>query len=130
MKLPKKGTIAALVAGALLAGVVGWRVLSSDAALETVVAAASEPVTIEALQAAANASPDDAQGWQRLGLALFGENRFAEAATAYERATRADPDSPLLWSALGEARVMARSEERRVGKECDRVCRSRWSPYH
>ena len=22
------------------------------------------------------------------------------------------------------------SEERRVGKECDRVCRSRWSPYH
>ena len=23
-----------------------------------------------------------------------------------------------------------RSEERRVGKECDRVCRSRWSPYH
>ena len=23
-----------------------------------------------------------------------------------------------------------RSEERRVGKECDRLCRSRWSPYH
>ena len=23
-----------------------------------------------------------------------------------------------------------RSEERRVGKECPRVCRSRWSPYH
>jgi hypothetical protein len=23
-----------------------------------------------------------------------------------------------------------RSEERRVGKECRRVCRSRWSPYH
>ena len=26
--------------------------------------------------------------------------------------------------------ALARSEERRVGKECDRVCRSRWSPYH
>ena len=25
---------------------------------------------------------------------------------------------------------MARSEERRVGKECLRLCRSRWSPYH
>ena len=24
----------------------------------------------------------------------------------------------------------ARSEERRVGKECQSVCRSRWSPYH
>ena len=23
-----------------------------------------------------------------------------------------------------------RSEERRVGKECDTGCRSRWSPYH
>ena len=26
--------------------------------------------------------------------------------------------------------VCARSEERRVGKECGCVCRSRWSPYH
>ena len=25
---------------------------------------------------------------------------------------------------------MARSEERRVGKECVTTCRSRWSPYH
>src|SRR3546814_19353424 len=26
--------------------------------------------------------------------------------------------------------VPARSEERRVGKECVSTCRSRWSPYH
>ena len=26
--------------------------------------------------------------------------------------------------------VVNRSEERRVGKECQSVCRSRWSPYH
>ena len=25
---------------------------------------------------------------------------------------------------------IGRSEERRVGKECHSVCRSRWSPYH
>ena len=31
------------------------------------------------------------------------------------------------WT-VGERRV--RSEERRVGKECERLCRSRWSPYH
>src|SRR5210317_754747 len=27
-------------------------------------------------------------------------------------------------------RIMLRSEERRVGKECRIGCRSRWSPYH
>src|SRR3546814_5307906 len=28
------------------------------------------------------------------------------------------------------SRLEARSEERRVGKECVSTCRSRWSPYH
>src|SRR3546814_11118051 len=28
------------------------------------------------------------------------------------------------------ARMLQRSEERRVGKECVSTCRSRWSPYH
>ena len=31
--------------------------------------------------------------------------------------------------ASGSGKSM-RSEERRVGKECLRLCRSRWSPYH
>ena len=26
--------------------------------------------------------------------------------------------------------ALTRSEERRVGKECSELCRSRWSPYH
>ena len=30
----------------------------------------------------------------------------------------------------GDIRMKVRSEERRVGKECLRLCRSRWSPYH
>ena len=30
----------------------------------------------------------------------------------------------------GRGGQLARSEERRVGKECLRLCRSRWSPYH
>jgi len=29
-----------------------------------------------------------------------------------------------------QERLWYRSEERRVGKECDTLCRSRWSPYH
>ena len=27
-------------------------------------------------------------------------------------------------------KIISRSEERRVGKECASMCRSRWSPYH
>jgi hypothetical protein len=32
----------------------------------------------------------------------------------------------IFW----EDEFCKRSEERRVGKECRRLCRSRWSPYH
>ena len=35
----------------------------------------------------------------------------------------------LIKKAAEEA-LRARSEERRVGKECNLSCRSRWSPYH
>ena len=31
---------------------------------------------------------------------------------------------------VGKVGDYIRSEERRVGKECLAVCRSRWSPYH
>ena len=36
------------------------------------------------------------------------------------------------WSyeTLTHAAALGGSEERRVGKECRTVCRSRWSPYH
>src|SRR3546814_14194574 len=41
---------------------------------------------------------------------------------------------PVLDDASDSANVCeavrARSEERRVGKECVSTCRSRWSPYH
>ena len=37
----------------------------------------------------------------------------------------------MLFAANDELVVLDfRSEERRVGKECTSVCRSRWSPYH
>ena len=41
-----------------------------------------------------------------------------------------------LFAIFAESRTFAtvlfivRSEERRVGKECASMCRSRWSPYH
>ena len=33
-------------------------------------------------------------------------------------------------TAMKAAGLAFRSEERRVGKECRALCRSRWSPYH
>src|SRR3546814_20527377 len=36
----------------------------------------------------------------------------------------------LRVNAMKVGRVSARSEERRVGKECVSTCRSRWAPYH
>ena len=35
-----------------------------------------------------------------------------------------------IIKASGDRIPVERSEERRVGKECLRLCRSRWSPYH
>ena len=35
-----------------------------------------------------------------------------------------------VFLGTGQSPVRTRSEERRVGKECVSLCRSRWSPYH
>jgi tetratricopeptide (TPR) repeat protein len=40
-----------------------------------------------------------------------------------------EPGAALLSYYVTASEVL-RSEERRVGKECRRLCRSRWSPYH
>src|SRR3546814_588262 len=37
---------------------------------------------------------------------------------------------PYQATAVDPSDQAERSEERRVGKECVRTCRSRWSPYH
>jgi leucyl aminopeptidase (aminopeptidase T) len=58
--------------------------------------------------------------WVRDGL-LHEVEGEGPAADLLRRKIR---ESPL------NANVAERSEERRVGKECRRLCRSRWSPYH
>ena len=66
---------------------------------------------------------------------VFTGGQMAETPEAQEQAMQA-------WGAwfgtLGDSVTdmgnpfggSARSEERRVGKECEVPCRSRWSPYH
>jgi oxygen-independent coproporphyrinogen-3 oxidase len=43
---------------------------------------------------------------------------------------RTDPARQVRQLHFGGGTPTYRSEERRVGKECRRLCRSRWSPYH
>ena len=71
------------------------------------------------------------------GLRALGRTvEVVELAGAYpfpsddDRARADDAFSALPLDATAIADGLARSEERRVGKECTSWCRSRWSPYH
>src|SRR3546814_5457651 len=55
----------------------------------------------------------------------LGSRRSRRAAGAHRPVARRDRRDPRDLPA-----PRARSEERRVGKECVSTCRSRWSPYH
>ena len=54
------------------------------------------------------------------------ERLIESDATAFERRVL----GAALQKQPSRAASARRSEERRVGKECVRLCRSRWSPYH
>src|SRR3546814_16952424 len=53
-----------------------------------------------------------------------------QASAAYNQSLIFNFHGPLDTQALRSALHEVRSEERRVGKEWVRTCRSRWSPYH
>ena len=98
------GGIAAIVAVALAAAAIGYRLIGDSPEAAT---AEGPTDPLSELERRAEAEPDNAGAWQELGFAYFELGRFAEAATAYGRATEADPKSAVLWSSLGEALVMA-----------------------
>ena len=62
-----------------------------------------------------------------IGTGLLGAG-FAEAAC--RRGDRVTVWNRTVAKAKALEAFGARSEERRVGKECALLCRSRWSPYH
>src|SRR3546814_13140936 len=67
-----------------------------------------------------------------IGAARFLHLPWDEPALSMERAGVTSHIRPERNSAVPESERPAanRSEERRVGKECVRTFRSRWSPYH
>lgn len=67
--------------------------------------AALDPMA--ALERRTRDNPGDSAAWRTLGSARFDAGQFAEAAQAYERASQLAPELAVVWSSLGEARVMA-----------------------
>lgn len=70
-------------------------------------AQADVPTMIADLEKKLQENPKDAEGWRMLGWSYYRTERFADAVTAYRRATEADPKNAGGWSALGEALVLA-----------------------
>src|SRR3546814_14390177 len=97
----------------------------------------------DALAAEAGADTGDRRGRAYLRFAVADKlGVLAEIAAAMRDAgvsiesliqRGAMPDGSVIVAIVtheGPERSVARSEERRVGKECVSTCRSRWSPYH
>src|SRR3546814_17581747 len=76
----------------------------------------------------------DVTGRRGHGVGIL--EQLAEVAGRLHRAERGHHGVRRLLLALEQPfeilarHAGARSEERRVGKECVSTCRSRWSPYH
>ena len=79
--------------------------------------------------------PEFLPRWHRPLSCLFCSHTASFQPSSLQR--RALPRPASTWKPSGPAHSLLvplpqwpRSEERRVGKECLRLCRSRWSPYH
>jgi cytochrome c-type biogenesis protein CcmH len=94
-------------AAVLAAGSIGYNIYDSGDAAPAAAQAGDDLPSIEELRERAENSPDNAQPWSELAFAHFERGEFADAESAYERAVEIDGTSAALWSALGEARVMA-----------------------
>ena len=95
---------------------------------------------IESLRRAVHLDPAQPDAWRALGDHYSALEMRDAADNAFAQQIRHSTKDPKLMTpalALSENRIpdaeallRERSEERRVGKECRALCRSRWSPYH
>lgn len=99
--------LAAALIAVLAVGTAIWRGQSASSEAVAQNTADADPASIEALEKKAQASPSDPAAWAALGFAYFADGKFEDAARAYDKASALDPGKAMLWSALGEARVMA-----------------------
>lgn len=102
----RRGLVILALAAAILVAMILYRSTGMDGGADAA-PINDDPLTIEQLQEAADEAGDDARPWQELGFAYFQQGEFSSAANAYRRAVEIDDGEAVLWSALGEAIVMA-----------------------
>ena len=66
------------------------------------------------LRRAVQIAPDFARAWNTLGALLMEMNRFVDAISAFETATRLEPRNPDAWSGLGSANGRAMYPEKAI----------------
>ena len=69
-------------------------------------------------------------GMERVAIPVLGVNPVGRKSAAQAVAAHMHRFDGRNDFFSVEPSPIPRSEERRVGKECLRLCRSRWSPYH
>lgn len=106
-KKSRTGLIVFLVGTVLVVGAIGYRAFNPLTSPELVEAMEDAPLTIPELQARAEQDPLNSKAWQELAFAHFSAGGYDQAARAYRQAIEGDPENAVLWSALGESRVMA-----------------------
>jgi CheY-like chemotaxis protein len=78
---------------------------------------------------------DDEQDFREIMAKLFTRKQLGYAVAggcmeALDLLSKELFDVIIMDISMPGLNGLERSEERRVGKECRRLCRSRWSPYH
>lgn len=72
--------------------------------------------TLAELQHQVAQRPNDSEAWRKLGEAQFAQGAYADAIPSLERAAQISPKQAMLWSSLGEARVMASEHDPMPGE--------------
>ena len=67
---------------------------------------------------------------RQLGVSGWVRNRYDGSVEVEAQGSQESVQALVKQLKLGPRWSDVRSEERRVGKECASMCRSRWSPYH
>jgi 2-polyprenyl-6-methoxyphenol hydroxylase-like FAD-dependent oxidoreductase len=127
---------------ALLARLKVWDALPADAVTPVLDMKVHGDAAGSAIHFSAWTQAVDALAWIVDAAELEAVLRAALRFAPHVQLTTQEPAAPLRVLAEGKHsptreqlgvamdRQPYRSEERRVGKECRRLCRSRWSPYH
>jgi len=110
-EVEKIAFLVALLVLAVAAGIYFAR-SGGDAGGSAPAAAAGRSVDpLAALRQQTEQNPGEAAAWKALAEEYFNRGQFAEAVPAFEQAARLSPSTAMLWSSLGEARVMASEKD-------------------